>query len=109
SVATSKNGQPLSAALSQDPAIPRLPGLPVAQQLAWGGTGTLPILKDRLPVDHNPAISLSPLHPPPLSSRQIIDNFVGQGLQLLQIVDDNICRQPLTQGAPILKAGGPGH
>ena len=88
--------------------IPHLAGLAVAQQLARGGARALTVLKDRLPVHHDPAVPLSLLHPPPLSCWQIIVNLLGQGPELLQVVDHDIGREPLTQGATIVEARCPG-
>jgi hypothetical protein len=45
------------------------------QQFAWCGAGTLPILKDQLAVNHDPAVSFGFLNPPPLASRDIMSNL----------------------------------
>src|SRR5436190_9422183 len=71
--------------------------LAVTQQLARVSARTLAVLKGHLTIDHDPAIPLRPLHPPPIIRRHIVHDLPRQNVQLVEIVDQNVRRQPFAQ------------
>jgi len=64
-----------SRAGSARPTHFRLTRLAVTQQLARVSARTLAVLKGHLTIDHNPAIPLRPLHPPPIIGRHIVHDL----------------------------------
>src|SRR5262245_61930138 len=80
----------------------RLTRVAVTQQLARLSARALTILKGYLTVDHDPAVALRPLHPPPVIRRHVVNDLPRQNVQLVEIVDQNVRRQPFTQTAAVL-------
>jgi hypothetical protein len=64
-----------SRAGSAHPTHFRLTRLAVTQQLARVSARTLAVLKGHLTIDHDPAIPLRPLHPPPIIRRHIVHDL----------------------------------
>src|SRR5262245_59961290 len=67
--------------------LARFPGLAEAQQPTRGSTGALPVFKRHLPVDHDPAVPVGLLYPPPFSRRQILHDLYWPNGELVQVID----------------------
>src|SRR5262245_35662769 len=86
-----------------------LSGCAVTQELAGGSTRAVPVLVRLDPVDENVLVAVCLLYPSPFIGWQVVGNLARQGLNSVDIVDDDVSRQPLTQGPTILEAGCPSH
>src|SRR5712692_4157196 len=78
----------------------------VPQQVTRRGVGTLAVLEGYLAVDHDPAIPVSILYPPPLASREVMHDhrLLGLEFQVLQIIHNHIRRRAFLQRAAVLEA-----
>src|SRR5205814_1706131 len=88
------------------PFIVVLASLAMAQQPAGRRAGAAPVLERHLAVDDRPAVALRLLDTPPLAAREVIRDLarpLRQHFQVLQIVDDDVCRGALPQEAAVLE------
>src|SRR5215217_3156286 len=83
----------------------------VAQQPAGCRARALAIAERRLAVDDDLLVATCPLHPPPLSGGEVVDDVadpVRIHVELLHVVDDDIRSRALAQDTPIAESGGMG-
>src|SRR5216684_7860519 len=88
----------------------------VAQEFAWRGACTVPVMEGFDPINDDRMITLRTLHATPFAARKIVRNFagpVGLDIESLQIVDDNVSRITFAQHSAIAETSGmgrqPGH